>query len=264
MSSIIPYTFPETGTPVRTVTIDDEPWFVAADVAEVLGYSAASAMTRTLADDEKGVQSLHTPGGEQLFTVINEPGLFSAVLRSRVEGAQMFKRWVTHDVLPSIRRTGAYTVAPPAPALPDIATADGVLAMATIFQRTAQQLVEADARLRELEPKALAHDTFLKAGAGDVLIRQAAKLLAMRERDLRTFLVDEHLIYRRQALCGVTVWDFYAAHAAHFTATETVVTHTWGDCAHYTLHVTPGGLTLIQSRIAKRQAEMRNAIGGAA
>lgn len=262
--SIMPYTFPETATAVRVVTIDDEPWFVAADVADILGYSATAAMTRTLDEDEKGVQSLHTPGGEQQFTVINEPGLYSAILRSRVEGAQKFKRWVTHEVLPSVRRTGSYIVAPVAPALPDLTTPQGVLALAQQFARTAEQLVEADAKLRELEPKALAHDTLMAAQAGDVLIREAAKLLGWRERDLRTFLVDEHLIFRGQAVCGAPRWDFYAANAAHFNATETVVTHTWGECAHYTLHVTPQGMGLIQKRIAKRQVEMRDAIGGAA
>nr|BFD90671.1 phage antirepressor Ant [Kitasatospora sp. Xyl93] len=262
--SIMPYRFPETDTPVRVAMTNEEPWFVAADVATVLGYSATSAMTRTLADDEKGVQSLHTPGGEQQFVVINEPGLYSAILRSRVDGAQRFKRWVTHEVLPSIRRTGSYSVAPVVPVLPDMATPEGRRAVAAALLAAADREIELNERVAELEPKALAHDTYLAAREGDVLVRQAAKLLGWRERDLRTFLVDEHLVYRRQAVCGASLWDFYAQFAGHFTATETVVTHSWGECAHYTLHVTPRGMELIQKRIAKRQAEMRDAIGGAA
>lgn len=264
--SIMPYTFPETATAVRVVTIDDEPWFVAADVADILGYSATAAMTRTLDEDEKGVQSLHTPGGEQQFTVINEPGLYSAILRSRVEGAQKFKRWVTREVLPSIRRTGSYAapMAPVAPALPDLTTPHGVLALAQQFARTAEQLVEADAKLRELEPKAIAHDALMRAEDDDMLVRQAAKVLGMREKDLRSFLLDEHMLFRRQRTCSAWEYDFYAQFAGHFHATKTVVTHTWGECAHYTLHVTPQGMGLIQKRIAKRQAEMQAAIGGAA
>ena len=93
---------------VRTVVIDGEPWFVAGDLAAILGYSTTAAMTRTLDEDEKGVHSLHTPGGEQAVTIINEPGMYSAVLRSRVEGAKQFRWWLTHDVLPTIRKTGRY------------------------------------------------------------------------------------------------------------------------------------------------------------
>lgn len=93
---------------VRTVVIDGEPWFVAGDLAAILGYSTTAAMTRTLDEDEKGVHSLHTLGGEQQVTIINEPGMYSAVLRSRVEGAKQFRWWLTHDVLPALRKTGRY------------------------------------------------------------------------------------------------------------------------------------------------------------
>lgn len=93
---------------VRTILVDGEPWFVAGDLAAILGYSSTAAMTRTLDEDEKGVHSLHTPGGDQQMSVINEPGMYSAVLRSRVEGAKQFRWWLTHDVLPTLRRTGRY------------------------------------------------------------------------------------------------------------------------------------------------------------
>jgi anti-repressor protein len=257
--SIMPYRFPETDTPVRVAMTNEEPWFVAADVAAVLGYSATSAMTRTLADDEKGVQSLHTPGGEQQFTVINEPGLYSAILRSRVEGAQRFKRWVTHEVLPSIRRTGGYSVAQAAPALPQ----DYEQALVALLGEVRERKV-LEATVAELEPKAAAHDTYLSVASGDRLVREVAKLLGWRQQDLRAFLIAERLIFSRQADCGTTQWDFYAGHEQHFRSAEHVVEHrTIGLCAHYTLHVRPAGVDLIQKRIARRQAE-RNALGGAA
>lgn len=151
-----------------------------------------------------------------------------------------------------------------APRLPDLTTPQGVLALAQEFTRTAEQLVEADRKLKELEPKALAHDTLMAAQDGDVLVRQAAKVLGWKERDLRAFLLDEHLIYRRQQTCGGWEYDFYAAHAEQFNAVKTVVEHGWGSCAHYTLHVTPRGLSFIQMRISKRQAAMRAAIEGGA
>lgn len=151
-----------------------------------------------------------------------------------------------------------------APAFPDLTTPQGVLALATQFQRTAEQLVEADRRLKELEPKALAHDTFLSAQDGDVLVRQAAKLMGWQEKHLRQLLVEERMIYRRQATCGQDQWDFYAAHRDHFRAIEKMVEHGWGSCAHYTLYVRPAGVALVQKRIAKRQSEMAAAIEGGA
>ncbi|MGW3491949.1 phage antirepressor KilAC domain-containing protein [Streptomyces sp. NPDC001054] len=154
--------------------------------------------------------------------------------------------------------------APATPALPDLTTPQGVLALAQQFTRTAEQLVEADRRVKELEPKALAHDTLMAAQDGDVLVRQAAKTLGWRESDLRGFLLDEKLIYRRQRTCGGWEYDFYAAHSACFNAVEKVVEHTWGSCAHYTLHVTPRGMSFIQMRMDKRAAAMREALGGAA
>jgi prophage antirepressor-like protein len=93
---IVPFNFGS--HEVRTLTIDGEPWFVAADVAAVLGYSATSALTRILDDEEKGVQNLHTLGGVQLMAVISESGIYSAALRSRVPGAKAFKRWVTESL----------------------------------------------------------------------------------------------------------------------------------------------------------------------
>ena len=106
MSSIIPFSFEQ--HPVRAVLIDDQPWFVATDVAATLEYSAASAMTRHLDDDEKGVSIVHTHGGDQEMLIINESGLWSAILRSRKASAKRFKKWVTAEVLPAIRKCGRY------------------------------------------------------------------------------------------------------------------------------------------------------------
>ena len=88
---------------------DGEPWFVAGDVAAALDYSVAKDMTRNLDDDEKGGQIVPTLGGDQEMTVINESGLYSAILKSRKPEAKAFKKWVTSEVLPSIRKTGSYT-----------------------------------------------------------------------------------------------------------------------------------------------------------
>lgn len=106
-TQIVPFEFG--GEQVRIVTVDGKPWFVAGDVSRILGYRMASDMTRRLDMEDRGTHSARTPGGEQEIAVISEPGLYSAILGSRVEGAREFKRWVTHDVIPEIRKTGSYS-----------------------------------------------------------------------------------------------------------------------------------------------------------
>ena len=108
--AVTPFTFPATGAAVRVVTIEGEPWFVAADVCAVLGLARQQDSTRHLDDDEKGECSVDTPSGRQQMVVVNEPGLYSLILRSRKPEAKAFKRWVTHEVLPALRRTGSYGV----------------------------------------------------------------------------------------------------------------------------------------------------------
>lgn len=94
---------------VRIIEKDAEPWFVAKDVAEILGYSDTQAMTRKLAKDEKGTCTDNSSGQVRNITIINEYGLFAAILKSNKKEAIDFQRWITHEVLPSIRRTGSYS-----------------------------------------------------------------------------------------------------------------------------------------------------------
>lgn len=103
MQEVIPFNFHS--SEVRVVTIDGEPWFVASDALEILGVDRTSL--RGLDEDEKGVDSIHTLGGIQGVTVISESGLYSLILRSRKPEAKTFKRWITHEVIPSIRKAGA-------------------------------------------------------------------------------------------------------------------------------------------------------------
>ncbi|MCI9082841.1 MAG: phage antirepressor [Lachnospiraceae bacterium] len=93
---------------VRTIIINDEPWFVASDIAKALGYRMASDLTRRIEDEDKGTQLMSTPSGEQNMTIINESGLYEAVMGSKIPSAKKFKRWVTSEVLPSIRKHGMY------------------------------------------------------------------------------------------------------------------------------------------------------------
>jgi prophage antirepressor-like protein len=114
---------------------DGEPMFVAADLLSTLNLDR-KALER-LDDDEKGVSSIHTPGGLQEMTVVNESGLFNLVLGSRKPESKRFKRWVTHEVLPSIRKTGSYAAPGSVAALP-APTQDRVTAILMIGEAVAK------------------------------------------------------------------------------------------------------------------------------
>ena len=96
---------------IRTIEINGEPWFVGKDVATKLGYSnTRDAVSNHVFDEDKGVEKLDTPGGIQSLIIINESGLYSLVFNSRLESAKRFKHWVTSEVIPQIRKTGAYHI----------------------------------------------------------------------------------------------------------------------------------------------------------
>jgi prophage antirepressor-like protein len=96
------------GNNVRTVIKDGEPWFVAKDVCDILEIANSRDALARLDPDEKGVVLTDTPGGVQEVQAVNEPGLYTLILGSRKKEAKAFKRWITHEVIPAIRKTGAY------------------------------------------------------------------------------------------------------------------------------------------------------------
>lgn len=93
---------------IRTLNLNGEPWFVAADVCKALELGNPSMTVERLDDDEKGISTIDTLGGKQCMAIINEPGLYSLVITSRKPEAKAFKRWITHEVIPAIRKHGAY------------------------------------------------------------------------------------------------------------------------------------------------------------
>ena len=123
---------------VRVVECEGEPWFVAKDVCECLELTDVSKTISLLDDDEKGTNSIRTPGGEQQMLVISEPGLYSLILRSRKPEAKAFKRWVTHEVIPSIRKTGGYLIAKPDD------TPEAILARAVLVAQDTIRRIEAE------------------------------------------------------------------------------------------------------------------------
>lgn len=144
------------GTPLRTVEKDGEIWWVLKDVCGVLGIVKTDRVAARLDDDEKGAHLVSTPSGNQNMTIVNEPGLYSVILRSDKPEAKNFKRWVTHEVLPSIRRTGAYSLAPAQPMTP----AQLLAAQAQVLVEMEQRMDVMQAHAATLEAKV---DTAMKA-----------------------------------------------------------------------------------------------------
>ena len=154
---------------VRTVDVDGEAWFVLKDVCDVLHMdtSKLKQVADRLDDDEKGRYSVPTPGGEQATWIINESGLYHVILRSDKPKAAPFRRWVTNDVLPAIRKTGSYN----APQL----TRSQLLATALIAAH--EELEEKDKQIAELTPKGVFADA-VSASSQSILVGEMAKLLS--------------------------------------------------------------------------------------
>ena len=188
---------------VRAMLRDGEPWFVAADVAAVLEYRDAPNMTRNLDDDEKGTQIVSTLRGAQEMTVISESGLYAAILKSRKPEAQRFRRWVTGEVLPAIRKTGGYSAQPVKPAvqLPDFTDpAEAAIAWAAEYRGKR----EAEAALALAAPKVEFVDRYVSAPTSSMGIREVVKLLktnghTVNEHSFTEWLVSSGYMYRKQS-----------------------------------------------------------------
>lgn len=182
---------------IRAMQGDDgEPLFVASDIAKALGYRDAEKMTRRLDDDEKGTRSVGTPGGEQQMTVITEAGMYSAILGSKVEGAKRFRRWVTHEVLPSLRRDGAYVASD--------GTEDDTTLMARALIAAQRTIDRNRQRIAELEPKALFADA-VAGSSTSILVGDLAKMLNQNgfetgQRRLFAWLRDNGYLIKQKGL----------------------------------------------------------------
>lgn len=169
---------------VRAVTLEGEPWFVAADVCRALGID--NTATRRLDEDEKAALRLtqtSSNGTEQGrdVTIVNEPGLYSLVLASRKPEAKAFKRWITHEVIPSIRKTGGYIAGQETMDDDQLLANALMVAQRKIAERN-KQLEAANAKIQADAPKVLFAETVEKA-EGDILVRQLAKLMVQRGYD---------------------------------------------------------------------------------
>lgn len=167
-----PQLFKFKGQQVRTVTIDEEPYFVGKDVAEILGYKKPeNAIANHVDDEDKTTTLINGSNYKSKAVIINESGLYSLILSSKLPQAKEFKHWVTSEVLPSIRKHGAYLTDKKAY---DITHNSDSLA--ELLQQAADQLKQKDIQIAEMKPKALFADA-VATSKSDILIGQLAKLL---------------------------------------------------------------------------------------
>ena len=160
------------GSQVRALEIENEPWFVGKDVAKILGYSnSRDALKRYVDDEDKGVAKLDTLGGKQNQTIINESGLYSLILSSKMPNAKKFKHWVTSEVLPAIRKHGAYMT--DQKAFDVVHNKNG---LADLLQQAADQLKQKDIQIEEMKPKAMLADA-ITASETSILVGEMAKIL---------------------------------------------------------------------------------------
>ena len=222
---------------VRTVMKDGQPWFVAADVCRALEMSDVNMTLRRLDDDEKGASLICTPGGDQKMSIINEPGLYALVLGSRKPEAKAFKRWITHEVIPSIRRHGAYVTED---------TIDRILGDPDFGIRLLSELKRERERTRQLEqenaamrPKALFADA-VSAAQSSILIGDLAKVLRqngveMGSARLFAWMRDNGYLIRQKGAS----WNMPTQRSMEmrlFEIRETAITHSDG---HVTISRTP-------------------------
>lgn len=188
---------------VRTLLVNGEPHFVANDVAKTLGYSnPRDALSKHVDKEDKGVAKCDTLGGKQNLTIINESGLYSLILSSKLPTAKKFKRWVTSEVLPAIRKHGGYLT--PEKIEEALLNPDTIIRLATDLKREREGRLIAEQRVAELAPKASYTDKVLKC-PGLIAVKFIAKDYGMSPQAFNNLLHKLGIQYKQ----GKT-WLLYA------------------------------------------------------
>lgn len=180
---------------IRALELDGQPWFVGKDVAQALGYSnVRDAINRHVDPEDKGVVKHDTPGGTQEMTIINESGLYSLVLSSKLPGAKQFKRWVTSEVLPSIRKSGGYINGQETMSPEELMAKALMVAEKTLAERE-KRISALTVENQIMQPKADYFDQLVDRNLLTSL-RDTAKELGIKEKKFIGFLVEKKYLYR--------------------------------------------------------------------
>ncbi len=205
------------GNDVRTMQINGEAWFVGKDVATVLGYArTADAVRKHVDEEDRGVSNLATPSGKQSMTIINESGLYSLIISSKLPSAKRFKRWITSEVLPAIRKHGAYMTDQTIEEI--LLNPDTIIKLATELKTEREGRLIAEQRVNELTPKATYYDLVLK-NKSLVTITQIAKDYGMSGQELNSKLHELKVQYKQGA-----TWLLYSKYQrTGWTHSDTVM-----------------------------------------
>lgn len=229
-----------------------EPLFVAKDVCAILDLGNPRSSIALLDDDEKGVHSVDTPGGKQQMTTVTEPGFYKLVMRSRKPEAKAFQRWVTHEVLPALRRDGGYMVA--RDETPEELMARALKAADATLARVRDENARLTRRNQVLEPKAAFFDSVMESD-GLISVRAAAKVLKsydreMGERRLRQMLRDACYLEKRTRSATAA-----AIGRGYMKERPFAITHSDGrrEMDHYGC-LTPKGLAMCARRFCGQAA----------
>jgi len=180
---------------IRTVEKDGQPWFVGKDVAETLGYSDAfGALKKHVDDEDKLICQIDSAGQKRDVTIINESGLYSLVLSSKLPGAKKFKRWITSEVIPSIRKHGGY-IAGQESMTPEELMAKALLVAQKTIEERELRISTLTVQNQIMQPKAEYFDELVDRNLLTSL-RETAKELGVRESEFIRFLVDKKYLYR--------------------------------------------------------------------
>nr|DAY85271.1 MAG TPA: repressor domain protein [Caudoviricetes sp.] len=189
--------------PVRTINIDDEPYFVGKDVADILGYSnSRKALLDHVDEEDKLTSRIVTAGQNRNQTIINESGLYSLIFSSKLESAKRFKRWVTSEVLPAIRKHGLY--ATDNVIEQTIQNPDYIIHVLTEFKKEREGRLVAEQQVNELKPKATYYDLVLQ-NKSLLSVSKIAKDYGMSARSLNKLLHSLGVQYKQG-----DIWLLYA------------------------------------------------------
>lgn len=201
MSNLQEFNFEFEGAQVRTVTIDNEPYFVGKDVAQVLGYKNTNdALGKHVDSDDSRGSRITTPYGKQTMKVINESGIYSLILNSKLPSAKKFKRWVTSEVLPTIRKHGAYMTDEKLEEA--LLNPDTLIKLATELKKERNGRLLAEQQVNEMRPKALFADA-VSTSETPILVGELAKMLKqngidMGQRRLFTWMREKGYLIKRK------------------------------------------------------------------
>ena len=222
---------------IRTIEKDGEPWWVLSDVCQVLELSSPHKVADRLEADEKGRNLIPTLGGMQEMTTVNESGLYAVILRSDKPQAKPFRKWVTNEVLPSIRKHGAYMTDQTLEQA--LTSPDFLIQLATQLKEEKEQRKQLEAKVEQDKPKVLFADS-VSASKSSILVGELAKILKQNGVDTGQFRLfawlreNGYLIKREGSDYNMPTQK--SAEMGLFEVKQTIITHSDG---HITTNKTP-------------------------